>query len=80
MDIKLGIKSTAILFDDNDRVIIAMVQGLMLLNLVPHRSPGCPVMALLRRPGDSGWAVRLSTVSAAQNAIATVVFAAFHEQ
>jgi 4-hydroxybenzoate polyprenyltransferase len=33
-DIKLGIKSTAILFDDNDRVIIAMVQGLMLLNLV----------------------------------------------
>lgn len=33
-DIKLGIKSTAILFDDNDRVIIAALQGLVLLNLI----------------------------------------------
>ncbi len=33
-DIRLGIKSTAILFDDNDRLIIGVLQVLLLLNLV----------------------------------------------
>lgn len=33
-DIKLGIKSTAILFDDADRLIIGILQSMMLLNLV----------------------------------------------
>ncbi len=33
-DIKAGVKSTAILFGDADRVIIAMLQGMMLLGLV----------------------------------------------
>lgn len=33
-DLKLGIKSTAILFDDNDRVIIGGLMLLMLLNLL----------------------------------------------
>ncbi|MEX2480435.1 MAG: 4-hydroxybenzoate octaprenyltransferase [Gammaproteobacteria bacterium] len=33
-DLKLGIKSTAILFDDNDRLIIGVLQALMLINLV----------------------------------------------
>jgi 4-hydroxybenzoate polyprenyltransferase len=33
-DLKLGIKSTAILFEDNDRLIIGVLQGLMLLCLV----------------------------------------------
>lgn len=33
-DIRLGIRSTAILFDDADRTIIGVLQGMMLLNLV----------------------------------------------
>jgi 4-hydroxybenzoate polyprenyltransferase len=33
-DIKAGVKSTAILFGDADRVIIAILQGLVLLGLL----------------------------------------------
>lgn len=33
-DIKIGVKSTAILFDDADRIIIAIIQGMVILSLV----------------------------------------------
>lgn len=33
-DIRIGIKSTAILFDDNDRLIIGVLQALLVFNLV----------------------------------------------
>ena len=33
-DLRIGVKSTAILFADNDRVIIGILQAMMLLNLV----------------------------------------------
>jgi 4-hydroxybenzoate polyprenyltransferase len=33
-DLKIGVKSTAILFDDADRVIIGIIQGLVLITLI----------------------------------------------
>ena len=33
-DLKVGVKSTAILFDDADRVIIAIIQALVLITLI----------------------------------------------
>lgn len=33
-DLRIGVKSTAILFDDNDRLIIGLLQALLILNLV----------------------------------------------
>ncbi len=43
-DVKLGIKSTAILFDDNDRLIIGCLQAMLVINLF-----------LIGRQANLGW-------------------------
>lgn len=53
-DIRLGIKSTAILFDDNDRTIIGVLQAMMLLNLV-----------LIGAQADLHWPYHLAVIAAA---------------
>ena len=53
-DLKLGIKSTAILFEDNDRLIIGVLQGLMLVCLV-----------LIGQQSKLGWPYYLALIAAA---------------
>jgi 4-hydroxybenzoate polyprenyltransferase len=53
-DLKLGIKSTAILFEDNDRGIIAALQILMICNL-----------ALIGKQAELEWPFTLATLFAA---------------
>lgn len=53
-DLKLGIKSTAILFDDNDRIIIGVLQALMLIDLV-----------LIGREAALGWPYHVGLAIAA---------------
>ena len=53
-DIKLGIKSTAILFDDADRLIIGMLQAIMIINL-----------ALIGHQAELSWPFYLAVAVAA---------------
>lgn len=53
-DIRLGIKSTAILFDDADRAIIGVLQATMVLNLI-----------LIGRQAQLGWPYYVALVVAA---------------
>jgi hypothetical protein len=62
-DLKIGIKSSAIVFGDMDKMIIGMLQGLMLFCAVPGRNQHGVRLLVQRRPGGRRGVLRLPAMA-----------------